>query len=417
MPTEVARREALWALPISVAMIALAWAPAMPIAGAQVSDVIGASGVMLALWSARARLAGGPSTWPVSRAALVGAGGYMTWVVASMFATHGSRVRVLGTWWLVVLAIGIAVYATESEAHAQRIRRALIAAAVIGAITGLVGAVLYAFGVSTPLLNHAGDLVPGKYPRIRGTMMRANALAGLLALGVILVGRVAGTRDADDIPRRWRVPILATLGAALVFTFSRSWIALAGAGAVYVLALGERRSRARDVGAFAIVLACVAVMLAVSWLGIRLDPTRPWEIAITNEPGTRWVHLTAALETIAAHPLLGVGPGRMADPTGWDSHFSLANVAAIYGLPAALAYVSIIGLALERACRAARSAVGATAQAARGVAAGLLLFALDALARDIEDQRALWILIGLALVLPVDRNAKRLPREPSVASA
>jgi hypothetical protein len=33
----------------------------------------------------------------------------------------------------------------------------------------------------------------------------------------------------------------------------------------------------------------------------------------------------------------------------------------------------------------------------RGVAAALVLFALDALARDIEDQRALWVLVGLAL--------------------
>lgn len=404
-------REALWALPISVAMIALAWAPPMPIAGAQASDVIGASGVLLALWSARARLAHGPSTWPVSRTALVGAGTYLAWAVVSMLATHGSRLRVLGTWWLVVLAIGIAVYATESEAHARRVRRALIAAAVIGAITGLVGALLYGLGVSTALLNHAGDLVPGDYPRIRGTMMRANALAGLIALGMLLVG------TASDFPRRWRVVIVGTLGTALVFTFSRTWIALVGAAAVAMLALGKRRSRGRDVAAIAIVLGCAAVMLAVSWLGIRLDPTRPWTIAITDEPGTRWVHLTAALETIATHPLFGVGPGRMADPTGWDSHFSLANVAAIYGIPAALAYVSIVGLALVRACRAARSTFATTAQAARGVAAGLVLFALDALARDIEDQRALWILVGLALVLPVDRNAKRLPLEPSVASA
>lgn len=402
--------EVLWALPVSVALIVFAWAPSMPVAGAQVSDVIGASGVLLALWSARARLADA-STWPVSRTALIGSAAYLAWATVSMLATHGSKVRVLGTWWLVALAIGVAVYASESEAHAQRIRRALIAAAMIGAVTGLVGAVLYAFGVWTALLNHAGDLVPGNYPRIRGTMMRANALAGLVGLGMLLVG------TASEVPRRWRVALLGTLGVALVFTFSRSWIALVGAGAVTVLALGAQRSRARDIAAIAIVVASIAVMLVVSWLGIRLDPTRPWTIAITDEPGTRWVHLRAALETITAHPLFGVGPGRMADPTGWDSHFSVANVAAIYGIPAALAYVTIIGVALQRAWRAARTSVGATARAARGIAAGLVLFALDALARDIEDQRALWILVGLALVLPLGRNAKRLPLEPSVASA
>jgi hypothetical protein len=109
----------------------------------------------------------------------------------------------------------------------------------------------------------------------------------------------------------------------------------------------------------------------------------------------------------------------MADPTGWDSHFSLANVAAIYGIPGALAYASIIGIALVRALGAARNAVSPEiAAGARGVAAGLVLFVLDALARDIEDQRALWILIGLALVVPsVVRNEKRPPQEPSSTSA
>jgi hypothetical protein len=418
MPPDLARREALWALPISIAMIALAWVPPMPLAGAQVSDVIGASGVLLAIFAAQARLSAGSSAWPVSRAVLVGGGAYIGWAVASMLATHGSRVRVLGTGWLAVLALGVAVYATESDKHAQRIRRALIATAVIGAVTGLVGALLFAFGVESGLLNIAGDLVPGHYPRIRGTMMRANALAGVLALGVLLVGRPSATaRDSDDdVPRRWRIPILVTLGAALVFTFSRSWIALSGAGAVYLLALGERRSRARDVAAIASVLACVVVMLAVSWPGIRFDPMHPWTIAVTDGVGTRWVHLTAALDTIAAHPLFGVGPGRMADPTGWDAHFSLANVAAIYGIPAAVAYASIVGLALVRAVRAARSAVS-PAVGARGVAAGLVLFVLDALARDIEDQRVLWVLVGLALVLPVVRNAQRPPQEPPRTSA
>jgi hypothetical protein len=414
MPSDLARREALWALPVSVALIALAWVPPLPIAGAQASDVIGASGVLLALYAAQARLSRGVSAWPVSRAALVAGGAYIAWAAVSMVATHGSRVRVLGTWWLVVLAAGVAVYASESEAHAQRIRRAVIAAAVIGAITGLVGALLFAFGVETGLLNTAGDLVPGHYPRIRGTMMRANALAGLLAAGMLLVGLApcAASRAVDDVSRRWRIPILATLGAALVFTFSRSWIALAGAGAVYVLALGERRSRARDVAAVTIVLACIATMIAVSWPGIRFDPLHPWTISTTGEPGTRWLHLSAALQTIAEHPLFGVGPGRMADPSGWDSHFSLANVAAIYGIPAVLAYASIVGIALVRAVRAARSSV-APAAAARGVAAALVLFMLDALARDIEDQRVLWVLVGLALALPAARNDKRPPQEPS----
>jgi hypothetical protein len=60
-----------------------------------------------------------------------------------------------------------------------------------------------------------------------------------------------------------------------------------------------------------------------------------------------------------------------------------------------LAYASIVGYSLVRAVRVAREGVASM----RGVAAALVLFVLDSLARDVEDQRTLWILVGLALVL------------------
>lgn len=350
-----------WLLAAGVALISLATWPPLPLRGAQVADIVGVAGAALVLVASRP---------PLAR--VLGLGSY---ALAACIA-GGSVLRLAGYGWLVVLALAVSV------ADPRPVRRALVVAAMIGALTGLAGAALYFAGHPTALLNIAGDLVPGDYPRIRGTMLRANALAGLLATGLLLLG---------EIPRRWRIPIGATLAVALVFTFSRSWIALAAATAVYALVLDEHHTRKRDVLAAAIVLAAVAAMLAVSWLNVRLDPTRPWAIEIVPGAGTRWIHLCDAWTTIAAHPL-GVGAGTAATADGWDAHFTLANIAAVIGIPAALAFAAIVGYALVRTVRAAR--VGD--RDARAIAAALVLFCVDALARDVEDQRALWVLLGLA---------------------
>jgi hypothetical protein len=360
-------RRGSWLLVAGVALISLAIWPPLPIAGAQISDVIGGLGAVLVIVRTR--------RVPPLPASVAGVA-YVVAATASTLLAGGSLVRLCGYAWLVVLA-----WAVYNEP--RHVRRALLMAAVIGALTGLVGAALYYAGHATPLLNHAGDLVPGNYPRVRGTMLRANALAGLCAVGLLLLG---------DAPRRWRVATGIVLGLALVFTFSRTWIALA-------TALGVMRLSHRRVAAVILLVASVATMLAVSWLNLRLDPMRPWAISIAAGPGTRLIHLHDALTTIAAHPL-GMGAGRAATPSGWDAHFTLANIAAVIGIPAAISFVAIVATAF-RECRD------------RTILAVLLLFCIDALARDIEDQRALWIVIGLALasrVRPQDRPATERSR-------
>ncbi|HEX5058600.1 MAG TPA: hypothetical protein VFV99_04530 [Kofleriaceae bacterium] len=382
-----ARDLGLNVLVVGVALIALQNFPPLPIRGAQLSDGIAGLGAPLVL--ATTLRIGGWSALVPSRAATVAAVGYALFACVSFATAGGSAMRLLGYVWLVGFGFAVSVAGQDADV-AQRLRRALIVAALIGAVTGLVGAVLFWTGKPTGLLNIAGDLVPGNYPRIRGTLGRANALAGLLATGLLLVG---------DVPRRWRVPVAIVLAVALVFTFSRSWIALGASGAVWWLALTPKHTRMRDIAAVLVVLATIAVMLAVSWLEIRVDPTRPFATTIGDGVGTRWIHLNDALSTISAHPL-GVGPGRAATYNGWDAHFSPINIAAVIGIPAAIAFVVLFALALVRSIRAARDGDIVF----RGVAAALVLFGIDALARDIEDQRALWVLLGLALVGRVRRR-------------
>ncbi|HSD89675.1 MAG TPA: O-antigen ligase family protein [Kofleriaceae bacterium] len=373
-------------LTLGISLIALAWLPPMPVGGAQLSDAFCAVGVGLTFLGFWPQLSGGmrersyqrmPRAW---LALLVALAAYGVWATLSMIVTHGSAVRVLGVWWLIIFGLGIAV-AAQDPAVELRIRRALIVAAVIGAATGLVGAILFFAGKPTNLLNTAGDLVPGHYPRIRGTMMRANGLAGLLGTGILL---------ARDLEPRLRWLIRGALLLALVFTFSRTWIALAGTAAVIHFAFGPRPSPRTAVLA---AIATVGVMLVVSWANVRLDPSHPTTITFASIPGTRLVHLREALHTIAAHPLFGVGVGRAAGADGWQAHFTLANVAGLMGIPAALALLTGFALAVRAAWRAARAG-HATAITLVSV---LVLHGFDALARDVEDQRWLWIVMGLVI--------------------
>jgi hypothetical protein len=362
------------ALVVSVALIAVAWVVPMPFAGAQLSDVVGGMGVALVLVVARPRVA----RWPALAMAA-----FVVLAALSCLVMRGSVVRLAGTVWLVVLALGVCSACELEEAVAAKIRKALVVAALVGAVSGLVGAALYFAGVDTGLLNHPGDLVPGDYPRIRGTMVRANGLAGLLAVGVLLAGELE--------PRRRRI-VRAVLLLALVFTFSRTWIALGGALAVAHYAFGE--TRRRDGLAVVAALATIGVMLLVSWPTLSFDPSHPWRVSFSDEPGTRFVHLRDALTTISQYPVFGVGPGRAAAAGGWDAHFTLANVGAVMGVPAAIAFAVAVGHAARLAWKRARA--GEVAGVA--VACCFLVFGFDALARDVEDQRALWILVGLVLV-------------------
>jgi hypothetical protein len=134
-------------------------------------------------------------------------------------------------------------------------------------------------------------------------------------------------------------------------------------------------------------------MLAVSWAQVTFDPSHPWRIAISSEPGSRWPLVENSWAAIREHPVFGIGPGRPA--AGYrQAHFTLLNIAAQVGIPAALAFLVGMGAAARVAWKRAR----AGDIASRALVSSFVLVAFDALARDVEDQRPLWIVVGLALV-------------------
>jgi hypothetical protein len=147
-------------------------------------------------------------------------------------------------------------------------------------------------------------------------------------------------------------------------------------------------------------LASAATLAALTIWNVALDPTRPREARLRQEPSSRREALASSAQSLAAHPFTGTGPGTSPGSCGgtlFDAHFTPLNVAATLGLPALGALLAVPLLLWRRRSRPTDLAVWG----------GLAGMALDALAQDVEDFRHLWVLFGLA-------DAGR--REPVVAS-
>lgn len=353
----------------------LQWFPPIPVAGAQVSDFAFALAALVLLASR-------PAIGQLLRFDLVVLGLFIAGVVASAVANGGSYLKLAGHAELMVIAVVAALLARDEES-AARLRLALVVAAVLAAVLGLAGAALYYAGQPTGLLNHYGDLVPGDYPRIRGTCVRANMLASVLATGGVIL-----LAQPSRVLSRWvRAALIAVICLALLFTFSRTLLSFAvGVGAVLV---ARRPSRAGWV-AWGLGAALVTGLLLISArYEILLDPTRPWEVSLSEAVATRWIYWRDALENVREHVLFGVGPGRAAAAAGRSAHLTWLNLWAVLGIVPLLAFAAI----MARALLAFRGAIGA------GIA--LVVILLDSLGRDVEDMRHVWILVGLLLAARV----------------
>jgi len=355
------------ALVAAIALVAFAHVPDLP-RGMIAADLLIAVAVPFVLAS-RPRVPAGL----LASCALFAAA-----ATASALANGGSYVKLLGHWELALLAIATAGVAARQP---DAVERALVWAAGIAAVSATVGALLWAVGIDTSLLNPtSGDLAAGNYPRLRGVTERANQLATVVATGSLLL-----FARPELIDRRWlRRGLWGCFAVAMTFTFSRSvpfW--LLGIAGLAAWQRGKPRLAIATGAAAAIGLA--GLWLSVRY-GVHAAPDRLWDSTIAwNEPGTRWLNALGAWETAVDQPWLGIGPGRT--PSGvWSAHLTWLNLWAVLGPAALLAFAALFA--------------GATASAWRAAAAGLVvvltLFAIDSLHRDIEDMRHLWVTLGLA---------------------
>lgn len=345
--------------------------PPMPLAGMTVSDVLFALAFVQFSLARRAI--------PTAPAAVAIAAFAAGTAVSALFG--GSAVKLLGHFMLAAVGWMTACAAPES---ARTVRRALVLAALVAALTGVVAAVLFYCGVKTPLLNIFGDLQPGHYPRVRGTMIRANMMATVVASGLILLWFERGL-----LPQPWLRWLVLGLGAvAMLFSFSRTIVplVLAIAGVELWRRQGPRWLLLAWAGA-----ACLSA--AALWVSIRyqvvLNPMRPWAVDVLAVDGTRFAIWRDAVATLATHPLVGAGPG-IPVAEGWTAHNTWLNLWAGLGVVPLVAFAYLIAAALARA----------VAARATGLAAALAVALVGSVYTDIEDMRHIWLLIGLALAIP-----------------
>jgi hypothetical protein len=375
-----------------VALVLLPWAtvPRFPWLHehAQWSDAVFAAAALV--WAlARAREGG----WPKPSLFHLGLAVYLG--AAALSLAHADPrppaglAKLLGMAMLVTLSVVTADLLPRLGAAA--VARAVAATSLLTSVAAVVGVGLWEAGVSTFLVGTYGDLQPGAYARAQAALIHPNLLASFCVFGY----GVASREDAALPPWLRRLTI-AGLAVASLLTLSRGLLALGLAVLVRHADSAPRRRRAALAAAF-----LVAVVLTLSWLNLKIDPTRPLAAHLDDAPSPRRQALVSSFATLLAHPLLGTGPGTSPgrrDGAPFDAHCTPLNVAATLGLPA-LAGFLLVPLAAWRA------RPRPTDRATWGM---LAAFALEGLGHDVEDFRHLWIAFGLAAA--PSRERATLPR-------
>jgi hypothetical protein len=307
---------------------------------------------------------------------------YLGWAAFSLLAAQPrpapGPAKLLGVAMLVALAV-VTSEMMDRPGMPAAIGRTVAVTSLLAALAAVAGVVLSAFGRITPLVGTCGDLLPGPLSRAQAGFPHPNLLASycLFASGVV-------AREDAGLSPVWRRVLQAALAVTVVLTTSRAILAFGLAAAIRAAATPARRRFAQ-----ALAAVLVVAMVGLTVVNLTFSPLRPWDLRLRPGPSVRLVSAATSLDTLAAHPLLGTGPGSSPGRRGslaFDAHLTPLNVAATLGLPA-LAGLALAVFALWRA--RARP----TDRATWGTMAAL---GLDGLGQDVEDFRHVWVTLGLA---------------------
>lgn len=289
------------------------------------------------------------------------------------------------------------------RALAERAARRRFYAAL--AVTSLVEAVYaitqYVQGFDSRFSRISGAIV---YPQPEATLQHPNSLGGFLVLAVLVLLGAALAERGRARSLELAVVLVLVLGTAAPFSRG-AWISL-GAGLVALVVAGRRYRRPLGVAAGALVVAATAVaLLDRGPLGERL--TSVFNGDTTSLYGFRATLVRRALDAIAHHPLTGAGRflerGVYADrPTlATHPHDMLLGVAVFFGIPAAVGFTVLLGLAVRAAWRASRSNDASLTAEGAGVFAALVALIVNGLLEYQFWNSALTVEIALLLTLAI----------------
>lgn len=387
-------RRTTFLLVVGTIILPLQIWPVMPLPGMQLSDIFFALALVQFLW-ARFEIPSAIAFVPIAAFAAGAA-------ISTLFG--GSPVKLLGHFELAALG-WMAVCA--SPHGARWLRRALVIAAALAALTAMAALAIFFSGLAgydaagrpeNPLLYIHGSLVSGNYPRPRGTLVTGAMLSSVVATGFALLWF-----ERELVPGPWpRRLISAVCIVALFFTFSR---AIATLAIVLITAEIWRRDSPRWArGACVIAAAAYAVAL---WVSLRyhvvLNPMEPWAVDVLAEDGDRFGRWRIAVAALVESPIVGAGPGVLV-AEGWSAHNTWLNLWAVIGIVplAAFAFLMLASI---------RFAIGSRSL---GVACALIFALIESTYTDIEDMRHVWLLIGVVLSMELNARQMRRSMEPTL---
>jgi hypothetical protein len=372
----------------SLALLPWTWFPPFPWLHehAQWSDVVFAAAA--AVWVVEQwRLRRSPRLRPAHVAIAL----YLLFAFLSFLLTSpdqtASAWKLLGIAELCALAFITSDIAAREYAG-RAIARTVAATSLITAAAVVTGLALFYAGVETRLTGSYGDLEPSTwYARAQAGFFHPNLLSSFSIFASAIIAR-----RASDLSKGLRRATLAALWLTVLLTFSRGILGFVLAAAIRSPRL--RRSRGL---VCALAAALLAVTVSMTVWNPKLNPATPFAIQFSSQPSPRRQAATSSLETLTARPLTGSGPGT--HPGSYrggpfDAHSTPINIAATLGLPALIAFTSLIVILWRRRKRP-------TDVALWGGFAGLIL---DGLAQDIEDFRHLWVMFGVASADSVDNS-------------
>ena len=304
----------------------------------------------------------------------------------------GQSERLEGVVAFVVYAVlfGVTLQAVRGVRDVRLLASALVAAAALSAGYGI----LQWLGIDPTdylVANPGFDL-----RRAFAAFGNPNFLAGLLVLAVPpAVALASRQRRAGTAAGLWAVTALIVVGLLLTFTRGALLALLVESlVALWLLASGRvRLQRSARIGAAIVAALVLVVGVASIGRGGEIDLLARLSVGARSGVLDRLLGWQAAVEASLARPLFGYGPdlfltafrlhrpdayadiGGLAGTTS-NAHSWPLQVAATIGAPAAIVFVSAVGLGLWSGVRSLRSASqDAGVPDARASSAGDLVFA------------------------------------------
>lgn len=399
-----ARDPAFLVYLLAVGLLPFRWLS--PIAGiqqhAEWSDLLIAISALLWLGQRRriGELGQAYRRWQLPLAAYLGLACISAAVLVPAYG--GSRTDLVLMAELAVFAILTADFAAE-PVRRRLLVRVIVVSAMVTVALGAIGLILFYAHVRSGLTGVYGEqLTPSNiYTRIRAGLQSPPLLASFC----IFASGLAASEDAG-LSRRLRITTQICLGLLCAATVSRGLIGFLLAAILRGVAGWPRRRRL-----FVIATATVAAVGIIGFLTVgRLHVTAGGHAKVTYtvpDPGNRREAFSTSLTTLAHHPLFGVGPGALPGVNAgqpFRAHFTPLNIAATLGVPALVAFLSMLWLLWRDRRRP-------TDLALWGALAGM---ALDGLAQDIDHFRHLWVMFGLVGSSRATR--RRRPAETAIAA-